>query len=206
MKLDLEIETNLSRGRQPKPLSFEVERDITEADLAMLSTLPADASTPPPIKSLTDRHHMLARLLAGGMTEGQAAVACGYDPSRVSILKNSPAFEELLSFYRGKEDEHFVSVLDHMAGLSLDAVMELRNRVEESPEDFSNKDLLAIISDMADRTGAPKKKEVSKTIDINMGDRLNAAKERAKLAMQKHMKVIEAEDVIDADFQEVPAE
>ena len=149
--LNLNIDRAAGPGRRATPVDVEFVRDINEADLELLATRPAD-SVPAPIQRITDRHHALARLLASGVGEGEAALILNYDRSRVSILKNSPAFNELLALYRSEVKREFATVLDHMSGLSRDALMELRERVEDKPDDFSNRELLSIVTDMTDRT------------------------------------------------------
>jgi len=151
MTLQLDIAKLAGPGRRALPLEAEVVRPLNEADLALLATKDA-GSTAPPLKKIGDRHHALARLLASGVSEGEAALITGYDISRVSILKNSPAFQELVALYRKEVDTQFSTTLEHMAGLSKDAVVELRDRLEENPERFSVNELTKIISEMYDRT------------------------------------------------------
>lgn len=149
MELGLNI-VDLGRGRPKKPLTAEIERPLNHADLELALTTERN-SKPPELKRITDRHHALARLLAAGTTEGEAAMILGFDISRVSILKNSPAFQELLALYRSEVDREFATTLDHMAGLSRDALLELRERLEDEPEKFSNRELLSVVNDMVDR-------------------------------------------------------
>lgn len=154
MTLRLNIEDFPKRaigpGRPPVPLEFEVLREMTEADLRLLQTQSAPFPTSP-LKRITDRHHALARLLASGMPDGEAAATVGYDPTRVYTLKLSPAFQELLELYRREVDFEFSTTLQHMAGLSRDALLELRDRIEEAPEKFSNNELRAIAVELSDR-------------------------------------------------------
>ena len=133
------------------PLEYEVVRPLNEADLALLAQ-PASIQPNTELKRITDRHHALAKLLASGVAEGEAALIVGYESSRVSVLKQSPAFQELHAFYQKEAKEKFSSVLDHMAGLSRDALLELRDRLEVSPERFSNLDLMRLMTETVDRT------------------------------------------------------
>lgn len=149
MTLDLNI-VDLGRGRPRKPLSAEIVRPLNQADLELAATTERN-SQPPTLQRITDRHHALARLLAAGTPEGEAALILNYDNSRVSILKQSPAFQELLALYRSEVDREFATTLDHMAGLSRDALLELRERLEERPNEFSNRELLAVVTEMTDR-------------------------------------------------------
>ena len=151
MTLNLNIDKLAGPGRLPAQLDVEFVRDICEADLALMAVQPL-GSTPPALKRITDRHHALARLIAAGTPQGEAAMITGYDNSRVSILMNSPAFTELVALYRGEVDREFATVLEHMAGLSRDALLELRERLEENSDRFSNNELLSILKETTDRT------------------------------------------------------
>lgn len=151
MSLELRID-NLGRpGRRSKPISAEYVRDVEEADLELLAVAPR-GTTAPTIQRITDRHHQLARLLASGMKDGEAALTVGYDISRVSIIKQSPAFQDLLAVYRSEVDRQFSSTLNEMAGLGRDALATLRERLEENPDDFSNRELMSLTTEMVDRT------------------------------------------------------
>lgn len=149
MKLDLNIDKAVSRGRRAVPLEVEVLREIDESDLALLNE--PGSTKAPALKRITDRHHSLARLLASGTPEQEAAAIVGYTVSRVSILKDDPAFQELLALYRKEVNTQFSTTLEHMAGLSRDALLELRDRMEESPEKFSNNELRALVTELNDR-------------------------------------------------------
>lgn len=153
MTLQINIDKLAGPGRRPLDLEYEVIRDMTEADIVALSSVDL-GSAPDPIKKLTDRHHALARLLAQGTSQDEAALILNYDVSRVSNLKNSPAFIELLAFYRKDVQREYVTTHKQLAGLARDAVMELRERLEEEPEKFSVNELLRISTETYDRSNA----------------------------------------------------
>jgi len=150
MDLGLNIVDMKRAGRPAKPLTAEIVRPLNEADRELALTVERH-SKPPELKRITDRHHALARLLASGTPEGEAAIILNYDVSRISILKHSPAFQELLQLYRSEVDREFATTLDHMSGMTRDALVELRERLEDEPEKFSNRELLSIVTDMVDR-------------------------------------------------------
>ena len=167
LNLNLDLTKAAGRGRAPAAIEYEVGRELELADLELLATS-ARGVVAPDLQRITERHHSLARLLAAGTPEAEAALITQYDISRVSILKQAPAFQELLAFYSKEVQEKFASNLDHMAGLSMDALMELRQRVEESPQDFSARELLAIVTEMNDRTaGAEADPSLPTQIDLN---------------------------------------
>ena len=99
--LDL-VPGRVGPGRQPKPLTAEFVRDLTESDLTIPATVP---TTSPPLNKIRDRHHALARVLATGTSEGEASIVTGYSLSRISILKADPQFQQLLDFYRDTSTE-----------------------------------------------------------------------------------------------------
>ena len=151
MTLRLNIDKLAGPGRPSVPLEVLSVRELGEADLALLAT-GVKGVTAPTLQRTTDRHHSLARLLAGGVTEGEAAATIGYSLSRVSILKQSPAFQDLLALYRQEVDREFATVIENMAGMSRDALMELRERLEDDPNRFSNRELLDTVTNFVDRS------------------------------------------------------
>lgn len=180
--LNLDIAALTRPGRKPAPLTFEVERELTPDDLELLAE--ARDIEPAPLKKVTERHHALARALASGMSEGEAAALTGYDRSRVSILKASPAFRELLDLYRDRADAEFAEMHSTLAGLSKDAALELRDRLENNPEDLTVGQLLQTLQLAADRTGFGPTSKQETTVTLDLGARLEAARKRAREAQE----------------------
>lgn len=174
--MDAPLDIIRTRGRAERPVTAELLRPLTEADLALLSEEKGSAA--PPLKRLRDRHHAIARLLAGGMRPGQVAAITGYDVSRISILQDDPAFRELLAFYREDVNSAYLGLHEQLAGLSADAVVILRERYEEDPDQFTAGQLMEMIKLGADRTGHGPKTVNETNININLADRLNAARQR----------------------------
>lgn len=175
--LDLNIAGLARPGRRKKPLAPRIVRPLRASDLALLAS---DAGTEPiRLKKLSERHHGLARLIAAGTPEREAAAIMRYDLSRVSVLKSDPAFKELVEFYRNRVDEAFDETALHMAGLTLEAIMELRERLEVEPESFSIKDLREVATSMADRTGHGPSSKQEVEVNVNLGERIEAARRRA---------------------------
>lgn len=169
-------------GRACKPMSAVQVRELDECDIGLLQE--EKGSRPPALKRLSERHHALARCLAGGMEESAAAVTCGYVLSRVSILKADPAFQELLSFYRQSVETKYLDMHGVLAGLSLDAAMELRERleidIEADDKKISVTQLMELTKLGADRTGfGPQSSQVN--VNVDLAGRLQAARERVAL-------------------------
>lgn len=182
-----------SPGRRAKPLEAEVARPLAEADLALLAT--ERGITQAPLKRISERHHALARNLAAGLSPAQAAAITGMCGSRISVLQGDPAFQELVTFYRGEKDAAFADMYEQLAGLSKDALLLLRERLEDTPEDFGNGMLLEIVTKLADRSGHGPASRSEVSVNVNIASRLEEARKRARAAALGQ--------VIDAEAQEL---
>jgi hypothetical protein len=124
------------------------------------------------------------------MKAGRASVVTGYAPNRISMLMQSPAFVELVEFYRKDTDSVWADVQVRMSLMSLDSLQLLHERIVEDPESMTNPMLLDIAKITADRTGhAPVSRSHAK-VDVTVGfaDALAEARKREELAT----KLIEA--------------
>lgn len=198
---ELSLSPRLS-GRASKAFAVEKLRDLGPADLALLASERGIA--PKPIAKLRDRHHALARCLAQGMSNAAASAITGYDPSRISILKADPTFKELVAQYTSIEDGLLADFTERATNLSLSAMNEIADRLEEAPEEFSVPTLLEIVKTTADRTGhAPISKNINVNVAAGMGDRLAAARRRMQQARLGSPEEARGEEVLDAEFSEV---
>lgn len=167
-------------GRAPRETEFEVIGPLDAEDLALLEVEGRPAGQPEPLKRVGDRHHALARALAGGMADGEAATAVGLTLNRVSILKGDPTFKALVDFYREKVDAAYVGLHDTLAGMSLDAALVLRERLEDEPDKLKVDQLLDIVKMGADRTGHGPSQKIEKNVNINLANRLEEARRRVR--------------------------
>jgi hypothetical protein len=177
--MDLDLDLFRGRGRANVPLTFTVLGELDEADLR--STQIEKGSKTPPLKRITDRHHALARNLASGMGESEAAHICGICRSRVSILKNDPAFQELLTFYREAAEAKYADMHMRLANLSSDAVQLLSDRLEDDPDSLSINQLIEVTKMGADRTGfGPQSSSTNLNVNVGVADRLEEARKRVR--------------------------
>jgi hypothetical protein len=130
-------------GRKPrkKTVMWEVLRSLTiPDDLPLLSTaLPTPRAT---LTQIRYSHHQLARLLAEGRQQSDAALLTGYSPAYVSVLKDDPSFQELITHYAMQEEMHHVDVLERMKTLGLSTLDTLQTRLEEDSDSFTNRELM----------------------------------------------------------------
>lgn len=176
--MDLDLESLASIGRKSVPCLAEVVRPLTEVDRALLAT--ERGIQPSAIKRLTDSHHALARVLAEGMKDAEAAAITGYTPSRISVLRDSPLFAELIEHYRSNKDAAFADLHERMATAGLVAVAELAERLNEEPEKIGTSTLLEAIKTLADRTGhGPQTKSTNLNVNVSLADRVREGRARA---------------------------
>lgn len=175
--MDLDLPSLI--GRRPVARSAVEVRQLTDADLAMLSTERGIA--PKELKRLGDAHHALARALASGMKPAEASILTGYTVSRISVLRTSPQFQDLVEFYSAHQTDVYADVQARMQNLSLDALETLRTRLEEEPEEFGSAMLLEIVKTLADRTGfGPSSKTTNLNVNLDLAGRLERARARIK--------------------------
>jgi hypothetical protein len=187
--MDLSSELFRTKGRAPKPVVASVVRELDGNDLLLLGE--EKGSKPSALKRITERHHALARNLASGMAESEAATMCGYVISRVSVLKSDPAFKELLAFYREDATRPYRDLHNRLSGLAMDAAEELSLRLEEEPDKLSVGQLVDLTKMGADRVGyGPQTSSTNINLNVDMAGRLEAARKR--VAMRK-LTVIEGD-------------
>lgn len=144
----MNLELGSARGGAKRPkggeLLIEVVRELTEGDVELLVNPPPLGSKPPALVQLRHNHHELARLLAGGMSSQEAQLITGLSGSRISILKNDPAFRELMEYYSAQRELKFIDVMERMRVVGLSTLDEIQERLETSPKSFSNRELAEI--------------------------------------------------------------
>lgn len=150
-------------GNLTRSLSATYVRDLTAADIDLLNG-PRGAALPRQIQKIRSSHHSLARCLASGMKPHQAAEITGYTQNRICLLQQDPAFQALLAEYREEAREIFADLNQRMNNLSLDAIEELQERLNDAPEAFSIAMLLDVVKAFADRTGHGPNSEVKLTV------------------------------------------
>lgn len=146
-----------ARGKRATPIVLEYVRDLNEGDLEMILNPPPKGIETSPLMKLRNTHHQLARLMAEGRPQAECSLITGYCPSRISILKNDPAFKELVAYYQTQAEAVYLNVHERLAALGMSTIEELQERLESDPERFTNKELMDLGELLLDRTVAPPK-------------------------------------------------
>ncbi len=184
-------------GRRGTSVTAAEMRPLTEADIERI-TDEERATKAPCLKKLRQRHHALARALASGMPQGEAAISCGYTQSYVSIIESSPAFAELVRFYEGEVKKEYLGTHEAMAGLSRDTIDILTERVEDDPDKLSVGQLIEISKLGLDRTGHGPSTSSTVNVKVGLADKLAAARERINANRQDRIRA----DVIEGQLVE----
>lgn len=189
------LETIRTTGRAAKPIEGEVVRELTAEDIASLA-VERGVQKPKQLTSLTmlsERHRNLARLLAMGKTDWECSIITGYTQSRISILKDDPAMMNLIRHYSEEKDIVYVQAHEKMAQVVSTALDVLQERLED-PEHvakMSDGQLLQIVEVAADRSGLGPTSKSEVQVNVNIADRLEAARRRVHEARLIEAKAVE---------------
>lgn len=158
---DLRSMIGSARGRAGAPLACHYVRDLTEDDMEQLLHPEPVGSTTPLLKRLRSHHHHIAKLCADGEKDVQVAAITGMSISRISLLRQDPAFQELVTYYQAQAEAKYLDVHERLANLGTAVIEELTERLEEAPENFSHKELRELGEFVLDRSVAPPKSRMS---------------------------------------------
>lgn len=165
-------------------------RPLTREDLAQLQLPMAKHE----ITKIKDSHHDVARLLASGCSLELTAEKTGYSINRISILKQSPAFQELIAKKREILDDRWAdshdvayTMIQRATRKAWRQVEEHLDEADETNEKIPLKTLLAVAADGSDRVGYMKK-SATLNANIDFAKRLEEA-----IARSKQPKLIEGE-------------
>lgn len=179
--MDLGLNIEKLMGEPVAAAQVTVLKALSRDDLEALDA-PAAIGNYQPAK-ISERHHALARAIASGMKDLEAAALVGYSKQMVVILRQSPAFLELIELYSREVDLEFSELTAQFAGLTKDAIGTLRDRLEQNPEDFSNKMLLEIGTKMGDRAGFAPVQRSEATVNVSLSEKLATARRRVEAAL-----------------------
>ena len=156
-------------------------RVLARADLSVL----LEKRPKTELKSLTDKHHRIARACAAGLSNNDVAAICGITATRVSMLKQDPAFTELCAHYRGMVTADYIqsadSYLEVLLANKLKAEVMLGDKLDaaiDGDEVLPTRDLMAISRDAADRTGHGKV-QTNMNVNVDFAAKLEAARKRS---------------------------
>jgi hypothetical protein len=156
---------DLSNIIVPKDLKIKpvvtcvVEGILEESDLAelMLSSPalgaePVADDDPSDLKKIREKHHSVARMVAGGLSQRMVSQLCGYSESYLSVLLNNPSMQELVELYRVQTGQAAQVVVEKLKSVGLKAIEALEAKME-SEGGLNNQELLSLAKLGLDRGG-----------------------------------------------------
>lgn len=187
------------RSTRANPWQVTYAREIGPEELVLLhsvSQLPTNSKAP--LARLAAPHHTLAQMLAEGQEPIVVSRISGYTVARIRTLQNDPAFAELITFYAEQKVMAENDVQKAIAHVGMTATQILQERLEDEPESFSNKDLLALQTAQLDRTGhGPQSK---RTVEIS--DPRNVLSELKQLmTVENRAVVVPRAEIVEADYE-----
>lgn len=158
---------------------------VTVQDMEMLAQATPGSRTTSSIARLRASHHNIARLIAWGMSNKQAAAYTGYTPERVGQLVGAPAMQELIASYKEKIEPKQEEAIDTFLLLKAQNMIAAERHIadqfdalDEAGELMPVKTALAVSADGADRLGYAKRTQV--TVNHEFANALDKAIARSK--------------------------
>lgn len=157
---------------------LDIVRELTSADAQMPAVRPESS-----ISRLHAKHHALARYIALDYSIEDAAIIAGYSPSGARSLLDDPTFNNLVEFYRGENADRALELGFKLKGLSNEAVEFLLEKFtdEEQRAKLTVNQAIEISKMTLDRTGHAPQTNSNVNVNINLADRLEAARKRVKV-------------------------
>ncbi len=174
----------LRRGKlvHDNPLTLGAPRVLSRDDLSLLKE---KRPTKPVIQRLRDPHHRLARFIAMGHNNTVAAQLSGYSINRVAMFLQDPAFQQLVSEYRGLVNESFKEQVDEYMSLSVGNMIKAERQIaehfevaDESGELLPLSKLDTISQGRMDRFGYGKK-QTNLNVNVDFAAQLEKARQRS---------------------------
>jgi len=161
----LQLEAMALAGSRAPSEPCELVREITPEDLPLLRCELREhnwgkrraSSGVGQLTALRMGHQQLAQTLAAGIDPKEAAWVTGRSVASVQALLSDPAFQELLAYYRENQAQRDFNAFERLCTLGGTAMGVLQERLEESPERFSNNELRQLMEASLDRSAAPSK-------------------------------------------------
>ena len=187
-------------GLVPKPIvTCVVEGILEESDLRelMLSTdvgsEPIAEDDPSDLKKIREKHHSVARMIAGGLSQRMVSQLCGYSEGYLSVLLNNPSMQELVALYRIQQGEAAQLVVEKLKTVGLKAVEKLDEKLEAG--ELTNQELLSLGKLGLDRGGHGPTSQHHIVNENHIFDHAELARRNAEARRRSSAHIVPAEAV-----------
>ena len=134
------------RGKAPSEVGFEIVRELIPEDLPFANApRGSGGATSAETVKLRSAHHQIAQLVAAGRKQADISLITGYTQSYLSDMRNNPAFEALVAHYAGVGELRFVDEMARLKALGVQAAEVLQDRLAQSEDEFTVRELNEII-------------------------------------------------------------
>jgi DNA-binding CsgD family transcriptional regulator len=173
--------SNHLQSRKPNSPYIKAVRSMVRADIESLRQPSARVR----IQKLSDSHHIMARLIASGLSTADIAAETGYSIGRVSVLRNSPAMQELVAKYRCDDHaewrKHRDATYEYMHRIRIKSLRRIEDAIDD--DDCSPVFALKALDSMADRTNYHRK-TTKENINVDFAARLEFAISQSRKVME----------------------
>lgn len=198
---DVEQSTR-GRGKATQVIDIYSTRELHQADLDAVASAKVGVATAPTLQNIRASHHRIAKMIAQGVRLVEISRITGYSPGRLTVLKDSPAFADLVAQYSNMVSDAFADTVAKMKDVTDTALQILDERLSDEPESFSNGMLVDVVTKIGDRAGyAPVQKTASVSIPLD-ADILTSIKEKVRSKQNGSVTNI-SQSPIDADYEVV---
>jgi len=163
--------------RKPNSPYIKAVRPMVKSDIESLRQPSARTR----IAKLRDSHHVMARLIVSGLSLAEIAAETGYSITRVSVLRSSPAMQELVERYRADDHDEWRKSRDatyeYMHRTRIKSLRIIEDALDE--DDVSPTFALKVFDSVADRTNYHRK-STKENINIDFATRLETAITRSR--------------------------
>jgi len=173
--------SNHLQYRKPNSPYIKGVRSMVRADVEALRQPSARVR----ITKLRDSHHIMARLIVSGLSVADIAAETGYSIARVSVLRNSPAMQELVARYRADDHDEWRKSRDatyeYMHRIRVKSLRIIDDALDE--DDVSPVFALKALDTTADRTNYHRK-TTKENINVDFAARLEFAISQSRKVME----------------------
>ena len=141
-----------SQGKAPRELFLQYVRDISLEDLQTILVTEL-GSEHRPLQRIRQVHHSIAMLLAQGKEEVDVSRITGRSPANIRMLKQDPAFQNLLRHYTQMGVQAMADVFQQLSDTGQAALAALQEKLEEDPDSIPDNLKIKIVEVAMDRTG-----------------------------------------------------
>lgn len=190
------------KGRPSIELDFVVERELTEEDIPIIQEKAPDGAPGQfnRLSAVKFKHHQIARLVAAGHSAIDVSAITGYTPTYIENLSNKdPMFRELVHHYLNLGEIAREDALARMNALNVTAMEELQKRLDDAPEDWSNRELM----DLSDQMSKPLIAKVSQQRPIGLNGAEGGVNISVNFVAPKEQKPVVDIDVVDVKSEDI---